>query len=141
MEKTESQTIERKKIIIDTNFLLVPGQFRVDIFDEIERIAHFPYELMIIDRTVNELNKIIAGRATQNDKTAARIALVLLAKYPVLQIKVAGYTVDDAIVNYVRENPTTLVATNDAGLMRRLKGLRLHIALVRLKQKKYLSLD
>ncbi|MBW2991754.1 hypothetical protein KY345_00870 [Candidatus Woesearchaeota archaeon] len=30
-----------RKIILDTNFLLIPGQFKIDIFSEIRRICDF----------------------------------------------------------------------------------------------------
>ena len=48
-----------KKIILDTNFLLIPSQFNVDIFTEIDRICLFKYKLCVLDETINELNSII----------------------------------------------------------------------------------
>ena len=42
------------KIILDTNFLMIPSMFKVDIFSEIERICDFKYELCIVDKTLDE---------------------------------------------------------------------------------------
>ena len=44
-----------KKIILDTNFLLIPAQFKVDIFDEIDRIMIEKYQLFVLDKTIDEL--------------------------------------------------------------------------------------
>ena len=64
-----------KTIILDTNFLMVPAQYKVDIFSEIERICGFSYELVVPDVVVKELEKIAAG---QKGKAAARMALQLI---------------------------------------------------------------
>ena len=57
------------KIILDTNFLMIPAQFNVDIFSEIHRICDFKYELYIIDKTIDELRV----EATNNAKEITRI--------------------------------------------------------------------
>ena len=49
-----------KKIILDTNFLLIPAQFNVDIFSEIERICDFQYQLCIVDKTLSELILVVS---------------------------------------------------------------------------------
>ena len=68
-----------KRIILDTNFLLIPIQFKVDIFTEIDKICIFPYKLYIIEGTIDELNKIIEWRAYKSkDKLSAKIGLELL---------------------------------------------------------------
>ena len=63
-----------KQIILDTNFMMVPGQFKVDIFAEIQRICDFSYELVVIKETVEELENIIVKQKGQN-KAAAMLAL------------------------------------------------------------------
>ena len=49
--------MDMKKIMLDTNFLLIPFQFKVDIFSEIERICNFNYKLCIFEQSLEELNK------------------------------------------------------------------------------------
>ena len=65
------------KIIFDTNFLLIPGSFKVDIFSEIKRIIDEPYELFIVDKTYDELNNIIENQKGKY-KEYASIALKLV---------------------------------------------------------------
>ena len=66
-----------KKIIIDTNFLMIPIQFRVDIFSEIDRICNFNYKLFIFEQSINELKNIIEKQTGKNKK-AAQFALKLI---------------------------------------------------------------
>ena len=49
---------DKRRIILDTNFLLIPGQFKVDIFQEIGKIMGESYELCIFQPTIDELTKI-----------------------------------------------------------------------------------
>ena len=65
------------KILLDTNFLLIPGQFKVDIFSEIERICTFNFELCVLDVTIEELENI-ARKQVGRDKAAALLAMKLL---------------------------------------------------------------
>ena len=60
-----------RKIILDTNFLLIPVQFGVDIFSEFDRICNFKYELVVVPETVTELEGIINGKGSKKDKMAA----------------------------------------------------------------------
>ena len=47
-----------RNIILDTNFLMIPLQFKVDIFSEIERICNFKYELLVPEASVKELENL-----------------------------------------------------------------------------------
>ena len=58
------------RIILDTNFLMIPGQFHVDIFSELGRICNFNYKLYIFEESINELRNII-NNAKGKDKKAA----------------------------------------------------------------------
>ncbi|MDP7324281.1 MAG: nucleotide-binding protein [Candidatus Woesearchaeota archaeon] len=125
-----------KKIILDTNFLLIPSQFKVDIFEEIKRICNFKYELCIIDKTVEELNNIIKTQP-QKQKMHAKLALSIIKKYKIKQINTTLETnVDSLILRTVTKNH--IVATQDIELKRILKEKR--IPLIYLRQKQFLEL-
>jgi len=47
-----------KKIILDTNFTLVPAQFNIDIFEEIRITMNESYQLYVLDKTIDELSQI-----------------------------------------------------------------------------------
>lgn len=127
-----------KKVILDTNILLAPGQFRVDIFSDIEGIMDVPYKLYIIDKTIDELEKI-RKKAKLPDRQAANIALQLLDRKNIERLDtdgVKGKIVDDYICNL--SDKDTVVATSDRKLIMRLK--RNHIKIIELAQKKYLRI-
>ena len=120
-----------KKIILDTNFLMLPGQFKVDIFKEIDRIIDEKYEIFIVDKTKDELEKLIKGGKEKEIK-AAKLALQLIKKFNVKIINTQGDNVDDIIVQL--KDKDTIVATMDKELRKRLKG-----DVIVLRQKKYLK--
>jgi len=48
------------KFLLDANFLMIPGKFKVDIFRELERFGK--PELFTIDLVVKELSKLSKGK-------------------------------------------------------------------------------
>ncbi len=120
-----------KKILVDTNFLLIPFQFKVDIFKEIDRIVDEKYEIFIIDKTIGELEKLIKG-GKEKERKVARMALQLIKKFNIKIINTQGDNVDDIIVKL--KDKDTIVATMDKELRKRLKG-----DVIVLRQKKYLK--
>jgi len=127
--------VESKKIVLDTNFLLIPGQFGVDIFAEVQRICDFPYELCIIETTLKELENIMeksAGKAKQ----AAKLALGLVKAKDINIISSDIGYVDRVILDIADEN--TIIATMDSELREKLK--KKGVKLITLRQKKYLIL-
>ncbi len=117
-----------KRIFLDTNFLLIPFVYKVDIFSEIKRIMDEPYKICILDMTIDELNKIIAEQSGK-DKEAAKMALQLIEKMNITIIEVKEQNlymnlnskepiVDDILVKLADEN--TIIATQDKLLKKRL---------------------
>lgn len=127
-----------KKIILDTNFLMIPGMFKVDIFSEIKRIANFTYELYIIDKTITELENIIKSKQSKSyDKVSAKIGLALIKAKKIKKIKSTEKYVDDDIVKNSDRN--TVVATSDKELKFRLKNKG--VKLIILKKKQFLEIE
>jgi rRNA-processing protein FCF1 len=124
-----------KKIILDTNFLLIPIQFKLDIFSEIDRICLFKYKLYIIDKTIDELKEIIKNQKGKH-KLAAKIALQLIKKKNINKIKTKQGKVDDLILDSLDKD--TILATQDELL--RKKALKKGTKLIVLRAKKYLIL-
>ena len=126
-----------KKILLDTNFLLVPYQFRVDIFTQINRIMHFQYKIFVLDKSVEELKKVIEGQKGKS-KDAAKIALKLIAIKNIGVIKAeSGKKTDEVIVELSRKD-NYIVATQDKDLKRSL--INHGIEVIVLRQKKILVL-
>ncbi|MFH1770370.1 MAG: PIN domain-containing protein [archaeon] len=131
----------KQKVILDTNFLLIPGQFNVNVFAEIEHLLGKSVKLCIIDKTIEELNKItVLGKA--KDAAAAKLGMALTGAYlKQKSLKILpsfpNRSVDDAIV--AKSNKKIYIATQDKELQRRVKNKGAQV--IALKQKKYLILE
>jgi len=110
-------------IILDTNFLLIIPQFKIDIFKELERICNFKYKISILDKTLDELK----------DKKDEKLIKEIIKKKKIKIIKTKGTYVDDILKNIKDKN--IIIATNDKELKKQLKT-----PIIILKQKNYLQL-
>jgi hypothetical protein len=119
------------KVIIDTNGLMIPGQFGLDIFSELKRLG---FDSCLVARaSVMELEKIYSeGRG--RDKTAAKIALSLLDRCTIIEKN--GFA--DDIITDMAMGMNAAVLTNDIELKKRLcsKG----VTIVYLRGKTRLSI-
>lgn len=106
-----------RKIVLDTNFLMIPGLEGVDIFSEIERICDFPYRLYIIDKTVSELYNIIEKQKGKH-KAAAKLALSLIKSKDlnIMTLKSAR-DVDNLLLSLKDE---CIIATQDKELKKKI---------------------
>ncbi|MBI2138913.1 DNA-binding protein [Candidatus Woesearchaeota archaeon] len=129
------------KIILDTNILLLPAQFHIDIFSEIERICHFKYGLAVIDKTLDELGHIFHSQRGKN-KEAAKLALQLIRAKDIEVLKsssqgsVNGHV--DEIILALAERGKHVVATLDQLLKRQLKEKK--VPMIVMRQRKFLML-
>ena len=103
----------KSKVIIDTNGLMIPGQFGIDIFSELGQLGYDSY--VVPSASVRELERIVA-KGCGKDRTAAKIALSLLDRCTI--INKDGFA-DDIIVELAVEMKTA-VLTNDTELKKRL---------------------
>ena len=124
-----------KRIILDTNFAMIPAQFNIDIFSEFERICNFEYKLCVLDKTIDELNKIIKEQRGKH-KRSASLALQLLKAKNVSVIKTKeNKLVDDILVEIAKKDD--YIATQDIELKRRLKE---KANIITMRQKKFLKI-
>lgn len=116
-------------ILIDTNALMLPGQFHIDIFRELNKLGYINF--LVLESVVLELKNIINKNKTH--KKAAKIALKLVQKCNV--INCFGYA-DNLIFDISIKNKLS-VFTNDQELKHRL--MNSNICVVYLRQKTYLE--
>jgi rRNA-processing protein FCF1 len=100
----------RPVVALDTNILLVPFQFGVDIFEEIQRLVPGA-RLVVLKGTLRELDKI----ANQGTKEKKWVALVkkLLEKHHVEILPKDG-PVDRKLAELAKSG--VIIATNDREL-------------------------
>src|SRR5659263_534745 len=103
----------RSKVIIDTNGLMIPGQFGIDIFSELQQLGFFSY--IVPSASVKELEKI-ASTGRSKDRAAAKIALSLLDRCTIIEKN--GYAVN--IIIDLAVGMDAAVLTNDTELKKRL---------------------
>ncbi|NJE25075.1 nucleotide-binding protein [Thermococcus sp. MV5] len=130
----------RKWIVVpDTNFLLVPGQFGVDIVGELQRILDVNFEIAIPNVVLNELD-LIERKVKGRDLMAVRMAKKLAEKFITLEIGRFGEKpIDQQILEFALNMPNVIVCTNDKALKKRLRENG--IPVIYLRQKKILELE
>ena len=106
-----------KTVLIDTNLLVECAKRKIDIHSELTRILNFGFEVAILDRTMEELDEIIARGKKEGQ--AAKLAKTILMTKRVTIIPTAGGHTDKLLLDRADENH--LVATQDAELKRKLK--------------------
>ncbi|MFH0884475.1 MAG: nucleotide-binding protein [Candidatus Micrarchaeota archaeon] len=122
-----------RPIIIDTNFLLIPFRFRIDILRELDYLVEASHRYVISSRTIMELKKI--GKKVGKDGMAARLAIKLVeANSSRIDIIENEDHVDDWIAQYSKAN-RAIVCTNDSGLRRRLRALDIKVVTMKSKSK------
>jgi len=120
------------KILLDTNFLLAPAQFKTDIFELLRND-----ELYTLDLCIKEMEKLAKGKG--KNAAAAKVALELLEKNNVKILKTGKKKNADAAIIDTAKAGNYAVATNDKKLIKSLKSYRIKI--IRLKQKKQLTYE
>lgn len=122
-----------RPVILDTNFLLVPFQFKVDILRELEYLLEYSHHYVISSKTMDELSKL--GKILGKDGMAARLALKLVeANKARIEIIKSRKYVDEWIVEYAKQNGA-IVCTNDSALRRKLKSLSIKVISMKSKSK------
>jgi uncharacterized protein len=110
------------KVVLDTNALMMPFQFKVDIQGELVRHLG-AVEIYVPQICIEELTRL--------DDRKAKGALLLAKRFKIVPSKGKG---DEAVLNLALELRAVLV-TNDAELRRRAKGVGLKVAYLRGKDR------
>lgn len=122
-----------RPVILDTNFLLVPFQFKIDILRELEYLLEVSHHYVISSKTIDELKKL--GKTIGKDGMAARLALKLVeANKAKIEIIKSSEYVDEWIVGYATRTGA-IVCTNDSALRRKLRSLDIKVISMKSKSK------
>ena len=112
-----------RKVVLDTNFLLVPYQFKIDVFSKTEELIDGPCTFLVPVGVKKELEKLGEGKGKEG--AAARFALKLLKARKPEEVESAG-NVDEWILGYAKKTGA-IVATNDRPLRVKLKKNRVKV--------------
>jgi rRNA-processing protein FCF1 len=120
------------KVILDTNALMVPEQFGVEIFFELQRLGYG--ECLVPCQVCQELS-LLAERAEKGrDKVAARVGMGLAGQCRMVDVSEKDA---DSAVEKLAISEGAAVFTNDGAMKKRLfsKG----ITVIYLRQGRYLE--
>jgi len=126
------------KVILDSNALFVPFQFRIDVFSELEGLLNRRFELVLLSVVKHEL-EVLAEQGSPQIRKNACFALQLAERLRIIEVAAeASAVVDDVIVEVARKWNSP-VFTNDKQLRRRLRDISVPVIYVR--QKSRLEID
>lgn len=120
------------KVLIDTNFFLIPGKFGVDFIKELERFGK--PELYTLDIVMKELDMLAKGRG--KDSRNAKLGIELIQKKSIGILETSGKGVDEELERIAAEGGYA-VCTQDRELRERLR--REDIEVIFLRQGKVLT--
>jgi len=138
MTAEPKNTKKTLKIILDSNALFVPLQFKIDIFEELKTLLNMNFEPVLLSPIRRELEKLAKEGPPKMRRNAA-YALQLAEKCKLVEVSdefVGSH--DDAIIEVARQWNSP-VFTNDRQLRRRLRNINVPVIYVR--QKARLEID
>jgi hypothetical protein len=124
------------KIILDSNALFVPFQFKIDIFEELKNLLKANFEPILLSSVQHELEKL-AEKGAPSMRKKASYALQLAEKCKLIEANLFA-SPDDAIVAFASKWKCP-VFTNDRMLRKRLRNISVPVIYVR--QKSRLEVD
>jgi rRNA-processing protein FCF1 len=126
------------KVILDSNALFVPLEFRIDIFEELRRLLNRNLEFILLSTVKREL-ELLAAKDSSKTRREANFALKLAEKCKFVPVEnEEKLSTDDAIVK-VAKSWNAPVFTNDRVLKRKLRNISVPVIYVR--QKSRLDID
>ena len=120
-----------KKILLDTNFFMVPFQLNVNILGEFDRVMNGPFTLITISPIKKELENL-AKNGKGADKVCAKLGLEFARNVTVIDYTGQG---DNAIIHFALNTKDVIVATNDSDLRKKLLKEGIRTIFVRNKSK------
>jgi len=126
----------RKEVIVDTNALLIPGEFGVDIFEELARLGYV--HILVPKKVLTELDRLRQRPGLKGkEKIAANVGYSLIRKYidtsgqerrsagcmvsiSIEEVEVEGMKDTDAMIAALALKRKAAVLTNDEELRTKL---------------------
>ena len=102
-------------ILLDTNFLLLPFQRRIDIFEEIERLIGGHVQFVVLSQIKSELERL-ASTGSLHERKDATSSLQLVQRHCRIADETmtgtTGLDADKALIHFAKKSGA-VVATND----------------------------
>jgi rRNA-processing protein FCF1 len=138
MREESNQTKRALKIILDSNALFVPLEFKMDIFEELNKLLKARFEPVLLSPVRREIEKL-AKEASPQVRRNALYALKLAKKCELVETEEEPDALPDDVIVEVAGKWVCPVFTNDRQLRRRLRDINVPVIYVR--QKSRLEVD
>ena len=126
------------KILIDTNFLILPLKTGKNFKTQLDNIIGFNYELLVLEDSINEL-AYVEPRFFENLKANKSLIETLWPGIKIVKVESTLINnVDDRIVEYAVKHKCA-VATNDASLRSKLR--KNNVTTIYLRHKSHLAIN
>jgi hypothetical protein len=126
------------KVILDSNFLFIPLQFQIDIFEELLNLLNQQFDPILLSVTRRELFTM-AKKGSPKMRKQASFALKLAQKCRIVQVKQGTEETHDDVIVRIAQEWKCPVATNDRMLRKKLR--RKGIPVIFLREKAKLTLE
>jgi rRNA-processing protein FCF1 len=127
------------KVIVDSNALFAPLQFKIDVFGELEKLLNRRFELILLSPVKCEL-ELLAEKGSPKTRKMAGYALKLAENFTYVKVDYGASTqeADEGIFRTAAAWKAP-VFTNDVHLRHRLRDISVPVIYVR--QKSHLEID
>ena len=122
------------KVLLDSNALFVPLQFKIDIFAELERFLGKKFTPILISPVKKEL-QILAKQSSLKTRKNATFALNLAEKCKYIQVRERPKELTDDSILRIAQRWNAIVFTNDKLLKERLRDISVPVIYVRAKSR------
>jgi len=126
------------KVIVDSNFLFIPSQFQIDIFDGLATLLNQKFEPILLSPTHRELQRIAETGPVKMRKHAL-LALRLAERCRIVEVEQSFKETPDDVILRVATDWKCLVATNDRVLRKRLRDK--NVPVIYLRQRSHLEME
>ena len=124
------------KILCDTNFLLIPIRFGVDVFSVADEALNDIASFYVSSRVIDEIN-LLKRDAKPGFEKELLFALKMAEQCEIID-DASEAPVDDSLIQLAKEN-SLVIGTSDSGL--RKKARNEGVKVLYLRQRRYLVLD
>jgi uncharacterized protein len=132
--KTSPLIKHPQKVILDSNALFVPLQFKIDIFSEVPRLLNRNAELILLSAVKHELETLAKEKSPKTRKNAA-FALSLSEKCTYVKVAETPHALTDNTILRTAQAWKVPVFTNDKLLKRKLRDINIPVIYVRAKSR------
>jgi len=136
-----STSLKRKealKVILDSNALFVPLEFKLDIFVEVKRLVNRNVDFVLLSPVKREL-ELLATKDSPKIRREAVYALKFAEKCKLVAVDSDAEPSTDDVIVKVAKAWNTPVFTNDRHLRKKLRDISVPVIYVR--QKSRLEID